>query len=611
MCGIAGIINPNLNSIIIKERLQKMIQYLFHRGPNNQKIWINHGYGLGFCRLSILDLSENGNQPMCNEDNSIWLVCNGEIYNYKQLREKLINGGHRFTSLSDSEIILHAYEEYDINFLDYINGMFALAIIDQKKNKIILARDRLGIKPLYYSINVNEICFASELKALYYDKESDKSINRLSVNLYFIREVIPAPYTIYNEINKLCAGEYLIGNINNNKIEYEKKKYWELHFYPKNENKLDKICYELKDILIETMRMHLVSDVPIGAFLSGGIDSSGIVALMSMLSNGTVNTFTAAFNDNKADESKLARTVSEYLKTMHHEFKVEADSVALLDKLVYHFDEPFGDSSAIATYCIAEIAKKYTTVILSGDGGDELFGGYISKKAQYIINLVSLIPHIFGITVSNTHHIFKNNIKRQIQLQKLPKWLLLSSLQAHIYDMNRYTVINPEWRVSWDEILETYSHLKKRIESYEPLNMCLAGYFDSYLPDDILTKIDRTSSAHSLETRVPLLDHTLVEYCAKIPLKYKFSGKNQKYIFRKIIKPYLPDEVFLHKKHGFYVPVNRWGKTIWLKKLLEEIENNPAIGEIINIKSIGKWDGQLIWQILFFAKWLNIYTGSR
>ena len=604
MCGITGLLYFDDARSVPEATLARMTDVLTHRGPDDRGIWTRGSYGLGFRRLSIIDLSPAGNQPMANETGDVLAVFNGELYNFRELRADLEAGGHSFRSKTDSEVVVHAYEEHGQECLRYFNGMFALAILDLRSHSLLLARDRLGIKPLYYRVTGEGIWFGSELKAILADQTVERTIDPLALNLYFVREVIPAPYTIYQGIQKLRPGELLAVDLARGKASVRLARYWQLHFDPDRSASEAKWVQRLGDVLHDAVSCHLVSDVPLGAFLSGGIDSSSVVALMNQTSQMPVETFTVAFKDQEADESAAAEAVASQLGTVHHEVTVEADSLRILPKLVWHYDEPFGDSSAIPTYLICQEASQFVKVILSGDGGDELFGGYFSQRDVDRLTVLPRIPRGLRLVAPFAGHFLPSHWHQMTRRLSLPNWLLFGSLHDHIFDESRRRVLRPEWRASWDDVLASYDGLRTSLSELEPLNAVLAASFETYLPDDILTKVDRASSAHSLEVRVPLLDYRVAEMAARIPPELKFRGESQKHIFRKVMRPFLPPEVWARRKHGFTVPAHQWGKTIWRDRLVQLRTESPEVGDVIDFDELPRWDGPLIWQVLFLATFL-------
>ncbi len=611
MCGITGLVLFESDRLVSEDTVRAMANVLRHRGPDDEGIWVDGNYGLGFRRLSIIDLSPNGNQPMSNEDGSVKILCNGEIYNFRELRADLIERGHVFRSECDAEVIVHAYEEHGEGCLERLSGMFGLAILDTRKRKLVLARDRIGIKPLYYRVGRNGIHFGSELKAITQDPSVGRKIDPFALNLFMVQEVIPAPYTIFEGICKLRPGEALVADLDRGANGVQLKTYWRLAFEPDYSLSEKDWQEQLRGKLVEVVRSHMVSDVPLGAFLSGGIDSSSVVSVMSKVSDSPVQSFTIRFTEKEEDEGPIAREVSELCKTAHHELTVEVDSLRVLDKLVFHYDEPFGDSSAIPTYFVSKMAREHVTVILSGDGGDELFGGYFSRATAWRIANFQRIPRVLRDPLRILAKLPPPLRRPAARRLTLPDWLMLVSLHDHIYDHTRLQALQPDWRRSWPEILSFYDPLKDIVHDLPPLQAILAADFLLYLPNDILTKVDIASSAHSLETRVPLLDHSLVELAARIPPELKFRGRNSKYVFRKTMEPDLPRSVFTHPKHGFSVPARAWSKTAWADRINVIRSEAPVVEEVINFDGMSDWQPALVWQTLFLSTFLARELAQR
>jgi asparagine synthase (glutamine-hydrolysing) len=610
MCGIVGTAFFDPNRPVSEATLRAMTRVLRHRGPDDEGTWIDRNIGLGFRRLSIIDLSNAANQPVPNEDGSVLVVLNGEIYNFRELREVLAKKGHRFRSRSDSEVVVHAYEEYGERCVKFLKGMFGLAIVDTRKRQVILARDRLGIKPLYYRVSSEGLWFASELKALRMDTSVERRIDPFALNLFMVQEVIPAPYTVYEGIQKLRPGEMLTVRLDQGASSVRLRRYWELRFETDWDQSEEQWEEALREKLEEVVASHMVSDVPLGAFLSGGLDSSSIVSFMSRVSKMPVESFTVRFEDAAYDEGQAAREVAKFYRTRHHELTVKIDSLEALDKLVWHYDEPFGDSSAIPTYFVSKLARQFVTVILSGDGGDELFGGYFTPRTVLKVRHVRRIPGGLRNLAAGAAMALGMSGLGSLKRLALPDWLMLVSLRSHIYDERHVSALQADWRRSWDEILAFYDPLREVVAGLPPLNVVSAAYFHLYLPNDILTKVDIASSAHSLETRVPFLSHDLVELAARIPPQLKFRGKNSKYIFRKAMRHLLPNVVFKHGKQGFSVPAESWSKSSWLRRLRELIDAYPVIEEVINCEGKEEWSPTQIWQILVLATFLRNELGS-
>ncbi len=558
MCGISGILSLKKDENITPGMIVPMCEVMRHRGPDEEGIHCQGPIGLGMRRLNVIDLN-SGRQPIFNEDRSICVVFNGEIYNYQILREALIKKGHAFRTRSDTEVLVHLYEEEGEDFVSSLNGMFAIALWDQKHEKLILARDRFGEKPLHYLCSGKRITFSSELKSILTTLPERPRLHSEAVYHYFLSNYIPAPLTIYDGIKKLLPGHYL----RIVKGEISEIKYWDFTYEPDYTMGESYISERIYDLLEDSVKLRLVSDVPLGAFLSGGIDSSVIVGLMSRLMNQPVQTYSIGFKEEQYNEASFAFEVSRAFGTEHKEQIVEASAIGLINDLVWYFDEPFGDSTAIPNYLLSEMTRQNVTVALSGDGGDELFAGYKRYFRMDERKKWNLLPRSLRKQLAATGRILPEHARGKAFLQSLGiedypffclglaqtqvEGLLSEEFKAEIRDCNPY------------RFSEMYSLSGKGREFLSPFM-----YYDTkvYLPDDILVKVDRMSMAHSLETRVPFLDHRLVEFVATIPDDHKLRksiwGKTGKYILKRAFKALLPEVIQKRHKHGFTLPVDLW-----------------------------------------------------
>lgn len=587
--------------------LQRMTASLVHRGPDADGYWIERNVGFGFRRLSIIDLSTRGNQPFANETGTVHLVCNGEIYNSPQLRHELLARGHRFVSQSDSETALHAYEEFGLDFLHRLDGMFALAIFDSQQQRLVLARDRLGIKPLYYRVGTDGVRFGSELKAILADPLVPRDIDPLAVSLYITRAVIPAPHTIYSGIEKLRPGELLVADLNEAHIT--RRQYWHPDFVPRERWTEDGLVDELRERLRTAVQSHLISDVPVGIFLSGGLDSTSILAQMRTLSPGQVQGFTIGFDDDVHDESELARNLAQLWQVNHQERRLASNqSLEILEQLVHFFDEPFGDTSAVPTFLVSKLASEHVKVVLSGDGGDELFGGYLSAREARNLSLMGYLPEWLRRGPANA--IARRWPLRPFDRLRLPTWLHMASLRDQLFNDSIYQAIGYAFRASREQLLGTYDFLRPQLEPLSPLNAYFAGLVAQYLQDDILTKVDRASSAHGLETRVPLLDHHFVSLAASIPPQLRFQGGTPKHIFRAAIEPDMPSFIMNHPKRGFGMPPSYHNLPAWHAALTDLRRESPLLEEMINFEEQANWSGGLTWRVLVLGSWLKHQPGA-
>ena len=576
MCGITGLVHFNRERAISPGVLKKMSHSIYHRGPDDEGHYIHQNVGLGFRRLSIIDLS-TGHQPLSNQNESIYIVFNGEIYNYLEQRQKLIQKGYIFKTTTDTEVILHLYEEYGVDCLQYLRGMFAFAIWDGNRQQIFCARDRFGIKPFYYYTDNEKFVFGSEIKAILKSEDIDKTISIDALDSYFAFGYITSDLSIYKNIKKLQPAHYLLLSFKD-KPTIQIKRYWEIHFQPdysKSENRWQE---EIEECFSETVKLHMISDVPLGAFLSGGIDSSSVVAMMARNSERPVKTFSIGFKEQKFNELKYAREVANKYGCEHHEQIVEPESIGLLSKLVGAYDEPYADSSAIPTYYVSQLARKHVTVALSGDGGDELFAGYNSytrfnRLHSKVFNFKS--PFLNKLVWGNIHKMVPNNFrgkglsyllaqdkKYQFAYMSWPKEERQKLMLPHLSDIN-YANASEIYKIN---ILKG-SMINDNVTNMQYLDL------QTYMVDDILTKVDRASMMNSLEVRVPLLDHKFAELTFKIPRNLKLRGSEQKYILKKTMAPMLPESILNHPKQGFGVPLSIWFKDD-LKEYIDDTFNS-------------------------------------
>ena len=631
MCGICGIINFN-GKPISQNLIQQMNNTLIHRGPDDEGYYFSQRLGssgqrigdrpsvaLAHRRLSIIDL-DTGHQPMSNEDGTVWIVFNGEIYNFIKLREKLIKKGHQFCTKSDTEVIIHAYEEYGTNCLKHFIGMFVFALWDEKNNMLFLARDRLGIKPLYYSILPNEFIFASEIKAIIKHPKIQKEIDWKALSDYLFYQYIPSPRTIFTQIKKLPPAHFILIK-KDRQIEIES--YWDLRWEPDYSLTKQECIDETRKLLLQVVEDRLISDVPFGAFLSGGVDSSAVVSAMTKIMNIPVKTFTIGFKESKFNEAHYAKTLAKYLGTEHYQEIVKPNAIEILPELAHKFDEPFGDSSAIPTYYVAKLARKHVTMVLSGDGGDEGFAGYVrylqalkeqilfDKKYPFLKKLSQLLLSVYPQNLRG-----RGSLKRILET---PLQRYFRSIQIFNFTQIQ-NLLSPEIRKCLNDYKSEYLLEQFYKENKFPDLISALQYLDikTYLPEDILVKVDRATMANSLEARVPLLDHRLLEFLARVPVNYKINGKTSKWILREAIKDWLPPRFLDRPKHGFAVPLAYWfrnnlaqfvkdrilGKRFFrrgffhkdfIKKIIEEHQ-----------KGIRDWASR-IWSLLMFDEWCRIW----
>lgn len=623
MCGIVGKLYFNKDKGIYEKEIREMTKILVHRGPNDEGIFLDGNLGLGHCRLSIIDLSPAGNQPMPNEDQTIWLVFNGEIYNFQELRKILEKKGHQFKSKTDSESIIHLYEDYGPNCLNYLQGMFAFAIWDRKKRELFLARDRVGKKPLKYYFDSNVFIFASELKAILKNSEVKKEIDFEAIDEYLTYQYVPSPLTGFKNIKKLPPAHYLIVKENG---EIEIKKYWQLDFSQKwnlsEKEWQEKIVEKLK----EAIRLRMVSDVPLGAHLSGGIDSSLVVAFMAREFKEPIKTFSIGFKEIDYNELPYAKLVAERYKTDHYEFILEPETIEILEKLAWHYEEPYADSSALPTWYLAEKTKEYVTVALNGDGGDENFAGYTRYNAMKLFYQLKRIPFknffkeinqlLYQIT---NRKIFQKGYRffNAFSNNPIDSYLKIIDYFGPEEKEGIYTedlknkVKNSRWHFFLEEKF-------KETKDLDWLDQLLKVDTISYLPDDLLVKVDIASMTHSLEVRSPFLDYKFLELTARMPSSLKIKGHTKKYLIKKIAERYLPKECIYRPKQGFGVPLEHWfreekfenylKKELLDKKFLDYGFKKEGVEKLILDHKIKKANyANQLWALLMLAKWLKIY----
>lgn len=569
MCGIAGFVGQEILSPAQEQEfaslLDRMCRIIKHRGPDDQGMMIKGAVALGMRRLSIIDL-KGGHQPISNETADVTVVFNGEIYNFRELQRELEARGHKFQTHSDTETIVHAYEEYGAACVTQLRGMFALALWDARERSLFLARDRVGKKPLYYTLTKQgTLVFGSELKSLLQHPEVSREVNPAALDAYLTFGYVPDPLSIYQGIYKLAPGHHLTFKDGALKIE----QYWDFSYSAMDSDgkgaTAEDYLEELRALLDEAVRIRLVSDVPLGAFLSGGVDSSAVVGLMSRNMSQPVKTFSIGFHEDSFNELKYARIAARHFGTDHQEFIVTPDICEIVDELAWHFDEPFADSSAIPTYMVSKLARQYVTVALSGDGGDELFGGYTRYVTDHKRSRFARLPRALRqqlmrpLSERLPHGAWGRNYLYNVALEPLARYLDSVSVFTGLNKRSLYTKdFQAQLGLSDAAALYGFDDYAARVESRDALDALL--YIDSktYLPGDILTKVDRMSMAVSLEARAPLLDHKLIEFVTRIPAHLKMKGDETKHIFKRAISDLVPPEILERPKQGFGVPIQQW-----------------------------------------------------
>ncbi len=560
MCGICGIVGERNETLI-----RRMTGTMIHRGPDDEGYFFDENVSLGMRRLSIIDIS-GGKQPIYNETGNICVIYNGEIYNFLELREDLLRKGHKFNSKSDTEVIVHLYEEEGIDFITKLNGMFAFALWDNREKLLFLVRDQFGIKPLYYSVLKEGIIFASELKAILKYPYLKTEIDTESLCRYLIAEYVPSPYSIFKRVNKLKPGHLLKFHRGSSEV----KQYWRLDLSVRNTDiNLPGAIERLRELLEDSVKIRLVSDVPLGAFLSGGIDSSSVVYFMKDVHGARVKTFSISFDDPSFDESRYSKMVSAYLNTEHYDKRMTDEDMIEAIHVVFDFlDEPLGDASIIPTYLLSKFARDNVTVALSGDGGDELFAGYPTYYAHRFAETYSrVIPSFFHkniikrvadslpVSFDNFSIDFKLkrffNFARQPALRRNIFWLG-SFTDYELKDLLLFPLNKTEFYEEQEKIFNNYNMINSTVEK-----MLMLDFF-FYLQEDVLVKVDRASMACSLEVRIPFLDPRIVEFLWSLPLNFKLRGLRTKYLLKKAMDGLLPEAVLNRKKKGFGIPVAKW-----------------------------------------------------
>lgn len=627
MCGIAGIYDSVDHTPIPSFLIKAMTDSLVHRGPDDDGIYVSGGIGLGHRRLSIIDL-EAGHQPMTNEDGTVWVVFNGEIYNFLELKDFLVRKGHIFKSRSDTETIVHLYEEQGEECFSSLRGMFAIAIWDAPNRKLVLARDRVGKKPLFYFYEGSRLAFASEMKAILKVPGVPREMDPQAVSDYFSFLYVPSPKSIFKHIRKVMPGHYLV--VSDKGVQ--ERQYWDISFAHTEERTEEEWCERLIDAYREAVQLRLISDVPLGAFLSGGVDSSSVVALMADLCNKPVTTCSIGFEEEEFNEIGYAREIASHFNTNHFERIMRADAVGVVKKLVWHYDEPFADSSAVPTYYVSQVAREQVTVALAGDGGDENFAGYRRYYFDHRENTMrALLPPairepVFGALASFypkadwAPRIFRGKATFE-NLARSPIEAYFRSVSGFAPELKAQLLHKDIFQeLRGYESLDVLRGYYQKADTQDPLSRIQYVDIKTYLTDDILVKVDRATMAHSLEVRAPILDHKFMELAASIPSSLKLRGTNGKYIFKKALKDTLPKAVLTRKKMGFGVPLAQWFRKD-LKELAYSVifdRNKSMFLDQSTIKRVWReHQGGLrdrsteLWTLLMFRLWEQEFMNGQ
>jgi len=583
MCGITG-----FAGFEDKALLKKMTDVIRHRGPDDDGYYTDRHVSLGNRRLSIIDIS-GSKQPVFNQNRDMVIVYNGEVYNFRQLRQELQQSGHKFYTEGDAEVVLHLYEEHGEQCVTMLNGMFAFAIWDARNKKLFLARDRAGIKPLYYTQLGSRFLFGSEIKSILQCEDVKREADMEAIDSYLTFRYVPGPKTLFKDIFKLMPGHTLTLH----QGRFDIKKYWSLEFRPGNESE-DYYAKKLRQLMEDSVRKRLISDVPLGAYLSGGLDSSFVVGLMSKLMDRPVNTFTVTFDDIEFNEAPFARKTAESFGTNHRTLKVREKSIDILPSVIWHMDEPVSDPAAMPTYMISELTKRHVTVVLTGEGSDELFGGYPQYRA-------AMLDRKIGPLRKFVPALSKNDIMKRFR-QDYVNWISVFT--------------ESEKR---QLLLEQPAEADKEIKRPYMLDNILAFDIKQWLPDDLLIKVDKNTMAHSVEARVPFLDHRMIEFAATIPSKYKAGILSEKKVLRKAMQGLVPKDILNRKKQGFHVPVENWigGE---LRDIIHNMLSEPMIERrgyfnsayvkklLVNYNMSKKYYSRQLWNLFVLELWHRIFV---
>jgi asparagine synthase (glutamine-hydrolysing) len=627
MCGIAGFADSDSGAGAADQpaRLEaefslvhRMCEVIRHRGPDDEGIHVEPGLGLGMRRLSIIDLA-GGRQPIHNETSTIWVVFNGEIYNYQELRAELEALGHVFSTASDTETIVHAYEQWGEASFVRLRGMFGFALWDRPRRTLLLARDRAGQKPVHYAERAGRLYFGSEIKSLLAAGAVDPRLDLAALDHFLAFLYTPREASIFENVRKLPPGHYLRWRGGRADV----RQYWQVSADETFSGSEADAAAALEEVLQDAVRSHMVSDVPLGAFLSGGVDSSAIVGLMARVSARPVQTFSIGFDEPAYDELEHARTVARHFGTEHHEFVVRPDGLTILDDLISHFDEPFADSSAIPTWYVSQVARQHVTVVLSGDGGDELFGGYDRYVAHPRVARFDRLPMpgmraLAALVWPRLPHGARGkNFLRHVAKDALDRYV---DDVAFFHADERAALYAPELRTAIARDAERV--LARHFARFSGLthdSQMMRFDFETYLPEDVLTKVDRMSMAHSIETRVPLLDNRVIDFAASLPSRFKIRDGRRKHLLKETLRPLLPAGILDRKKQGFGIPLGVWFRG-GLTTVFSDVLGSPRaqqrgyfdrrfVSHLLREHQTGRRDHTLrLWQLLVFELWHRQYV---
>ena len=626
MCGIAG--KVSLSEPVERTLLERMCAAIEHRGPDSRGIFIEDGVGLGVQRLRVIDL-ETGDQPLFNEDRSIVVVLNGEIYNYEELRAELEKRGHTFSTRSDTEVIVHLYEDLGAGCVHRLRGMFAFAVWDSRRRQLLLARDRIGKKPLFYAAKHGTLWFGSETRAIIEDAMIERTVDFGAIDTFLHHQYVPAPMSAFAELRKLPPAHTLVWRDG----EIHTECYWKLSYRSGTVADEPEAHELIREHVLEATRLRLRSDVPLGAFLSGGVDSSAVVAAMAQQSS-RVKTFSIGFDVAEYDETRYAREVARLFDTDHEELRVDPNAIDILPRLVRHFGEPFADSSAIPSFYLSELTRRHVTVALNGDGGDENFGGYtryLPHRRDRLLALprparAALAKFAVATGPGGTESSFRTRLQRATSASLIPPYDRYSRVIAYFDERARAALYTREFRELVGDSGAAANLVKEAYEksdAEDEVSRLLDVDAQTYLPGDLLVKMDIASMAHSLEVRSPLLDHRLMEMSAALPGHWKVKGGTTKKIFKDALRPWLPNHILDRTKAGFAVPLAKWFRSE-LRDLPGDILLDPRalrrgffreeeLRKLIDTHISGEWDNSnKLWALIQLELWLsNFVDGER
>jgi len=632
MCGICGQVNTDPAQPVDRVVLERMNAVIRHRGPDSDGFYVNGNVGLAVRRLAIIDLA-TGDQPISNEDGTVWIIFNGEIYNYPQLRPQLEAKGHVFRSNSDTEVIIHLYEDHGVACVDHLRGMFAFAIWDEKQRRLLLVRDRLGQKPLYYTQYDGTLLFGSELKCILQYPGLSREVDLEAIHHYLTLQYVPHPWTAFKDIRKLPPAHRLVWQDGHIRVE----RYWDLVYEPKWKLPEVELKQKIRETITEAVQIRLMSDVPLGAHLSGGIDSSIVVGLMAGMMDQPVKTFSIGFKEEAFSELPFARQVAQRFGTDHHEFVLEPDALDVLPRLMEHFDEPFADPAAIPTWYLAQMTRQHVTVALNGDGGDEAFAGYQRYYGDLIADSYRLVPSFLrhgvfdrvlqALPVQADRPMERSHIMALRQLARAADISHAASVirwGSYFNEAEKWALYNDDMRqaIKVTSSAALLEEAFRRARAANRLDRTLYTDVHNYLPGALLPKVDRTTMAHSLEARSPFLDHKAMELAARLPVRWKVKGQRTKRILREVFADLVPAEVEKRGKMGFGVPLGMWFRGPLYQPArdlllapdtrLRGYLQMDAIARLIKDNVHGKADnGKRIWALLNLEVWLRQYEVSH